>query len=90
MKNNNDNNVEKSSNSPISELTPFEKRAKALENGAYMMKIYQETSALVEKLESLKEFEGDLPVAFELIDNIADEAIAGLANDLEERFGVSA
>jgi len=90
MKNNNDNNVETTITRGERELTPFEKRAKSLADGAYMMKVYQETSALVEKLEDLKKLEEELPVPLELLEKMADEAIIGLATDLEERFGVSA
>ena len=72
------------------DLTPFEKRAKALEDGAYMMKIYQETSTLIEKLEEIKTLEAELPVPLELLEKMADEAIIGLATDLEERYGICA
>ena len=90
MKNNNDNNVDSTVTRGERELTPFEKRAKALEDGAYMMKVYQETSVLIEKLEEIKTLEAELPIPLEVLEMMASETIIGLAKDLEERFGVSA
>ena len=85
-----DNNVTTSTPRESRELTPFERHAEGRAKAAYMMKMFHETAALVKRLDDLREFEDDLPVPLELLEEMADEAIIGLAQDLEARFGISA
>ena len=72
------------------ELTPLEKLEEQRKRGAYLMRVYQETSTLLKKLEELKECTDELPLPYSVLETMADEAIIGLATDLEERYGISA
>ena len=90
MKNNNDNNVESTIARGERELTPLEKLEEQRKRGAYLMRVYQETSTLLKKLEELKECTDELPLPYSVLETMADEAIVGLATDLEERYGISA
>ena len=88
MKTKNDNNVTKNN---VTTLTPFEKHAENARNNARIM---HETSAIIEKLGELKgliddesETEGEV---FDTLSTIADEALIGLALELENKYGISA
>ena len=72
------------------DLTPLERLEEGRKRGAYLMRVYQETSTLLEKLEELKECSDELPIPYAALERMADEAIIGLATDLEERYGICA
>ena len=72
------------------DLTPLEKLEEQRKRGAYLMRVYQETSTLLNKLEELKESTDELPLPYSVLETKAYEAIIGLATDLEERYGISA
>ena len=91
MKKIDDNNV---TNTPVVTLTPFEKHAQNAINNAQIMRIMHETRAIVDKLGELKGLinteSDDETQVFDTLDGIADEALIGLALELENKFGISA
>ena len=72
---------------PISALSPFERSRIAWEKNAHIMQVMVETQLLVEGLEKAKDAD---PAMLPILDKLADEAIVALAQELEEKHGVSA
>jgi len=72
------------------DLTPLERLEEGRKRGAYLMRVSQETSTLLKKLEELKECGDELPLPYAALERMADEAIVALATDLEERYGICA
>ena len=72
------------------DLTPLERLEEGRKRGAHLMRVSQETTALLKKLEELEEFSDELPLPYAALEKMADEAIVGLAADLEKRYGICA
>ena len=72
------------------DLTPLEKWEEGRKRGAHLMRVSQEIAALLKKLEELEEFSDELPLPYATLEKMADEAIIGLATDLDERYGICA
>ena len=68
-------------------LTPFEQARKSHEKNAHMMQIMIETQLLIEGLEKAKDAD---PAMLPVLEKLADEAIVALAQEMEEKHGVSA
>ena len=68
-------------------LTPFEESRLGWEKNAHIMQVMVETQLLVEGLEKAKDAD---PAMLPILDKLADEAIVALAQELEEKHGVSA
>ena len=85
-----DNNVDSTITRDPREMTPFERHAAGLEKAAYIMRIHKDTEELIKRLEELEELAEDLPLPLETLQALADEAIIGLAQDLEARYGICA
>ena len=88
MKDKDDKSVETITRS--GELTPLELWEKRAHDNAQIMRCMHETLVLIEKLEEAREFEDELPMPFEALEKIAVKALAGIAQELEARFGISA
>ena len=69
------------------ELTPFEQARKNQEKSAHLMQIMVETQLLVEGLEKAKDAD---PALLPTLERLADEAIIALAQEMEDKHGVSA
>ena len=91
MKKLDDNDV---TNIPDVTLTPFEQHAQNALINAEKTRIMHETNAVIEKLDELKALcDGEdeaLDDVYWTLKKVADEALIGLATELEERFGISA
>ena len=88
MKNKDDKNVE-----PIpcsGELTPLEQWEKRAHDNAQIVRCMHETLVLLEKLEEAKVLVEELPMPFEALEEIVVKALAGIAQELEARYGISA
>ncbi len=68
-------------------LTPFERMRLGIEKNAHMMQIMVETQLLIEGLEKAKDAD---PSLLPTLERLADEAIISLANEMQEKHGVSA
>ena len=68
-------------------LTPFERVRKGHELNAHMMQIMVETQMLIEGLEKAKSVD---PSMLPTLEKLADEAIIALAQEMQEKHGVSA
>ena len=68
-------------------LTPFERIRKGHELNAHMMQIMVETQMLIEGLEKAKDAD---PAMLPVLEKLADEAIIALAEEMQEKHGVSA
>ena len=71
----------------LRKLTPFERAHAAQEKNAHLMQIMVETQLLVEGLEKAKDAD---PSLLPTLERLADEAIIALAQEMEEKHGVSA
>jgi len=75
-------------------LTPFEKHAQNALINAQIMRIMRETTAIVEKLGELEALcdgeDESSDVVYHTVKAVADEALIGLALELENKFGISA
>ncbi len=91
MKKIDDKNV---TSTPDITLTPFEKHAQNAINNAQIMRIMHETRAIIDKLGELKGLIDDENSVdnevYDTLSTIADEAIVGLALELEHKYGISA
>jgi len=67
--------------------TPFERIAAQHAKNASLMSIYTETMLLIEGLEKAKDAD---PAMLPTLERLADEAIIALAQEMEEKHGVSA
>jgi len=88
MKKKNDKNVATITRS--GELTPLELWEKRAHDNAQLVRCMHETLVLIEKLEEAKELQEELPMPYEALEKIAVKALAGIAQELEARFGISA
>lgn len=68
-------------------LLPFEKVSIEHAKNAHMMQIMAETMLLIEGLEKAKDAD---PAMLPTLERLADEAIIALAQEMEEKHGVSA
>ena len=91
MKKIDENNV---TNVPDITLTPLEKHAQNALINAEKTRIMHEAIAIIEKLDELKALcDGEdeaADVVYHTVKAVADEALIGLALELENKFGISA
>ena len=74
---------------PESWLTPLELREKRAEANANLVRLMHETMVLTQKLEEVRELEDELPMPLEMLEQLAAEALVGIAQELETRYGIS-
>ena len=68
-------------------LTPLEAMQAATRKNAHYMSLIVETGLLIEGLEKAKDAD---PTLLPVLNKLADEAIVSLAQEMEEKHGVSA